>query len=112
MTDRGRPFANLSGYSNSTKYLNSYLNAIERNYSRDLMQTRNERLEIWTEKDALSSVLARFARPYRVSVQTCKGFGSGSQFNDVKERNRRPLRILYCGLGDGLEGGDFAMVPP
>ena len=73
MTDRGRPFADLSGYTDSAQYLRSYLNAIERNYSRDLMQTQSERLEIWTEKDALSSVLARFARPYSVSVQTYKG---------------------------------------
>lgn len=73
MTDRGRSFADLSGYTNSTQYLRRYLNAIERNYSRDLMQTQSERLEIWTEKDALSSVLARFARIYSVSVQTYKG---------------------------------------
>lgn len=98
MTDRARPFSDLSGFSDSSAYLRTYLDHIRDHYTRDLMQNQAERLEIWTEKDALAAVLTRFAEPYRVSVQPCRGFGSGSQFDDVVRRNgKKPLRILYFG---------------
>jgi hypothetical protein len=101
MTDRVRPFDDLSGFTDVDRYLSAYLRATRQNYRRDLMQTQAVRLELWTEKDALSAVLTRFAKPYSVSVQTCRGFGSGSQFDDVVKRDDgRPLRILYFGDHD------------
>ena len=101
LIDRERIFSDLSGYTDSENYLRSYLTAIEQRYKRNLMQTQDERIEIWTEKNGMVSVLASFAEPYRVSVQSCKGFGSGSQFDDAVCRNDdKPLRLLYFGDHD------------
>ena len=96
MEDRSRGFTDLSGFSGPTAYLTAYLDHMQRSYRRDLMQGQDERFEIWTEKDALASVLEGFARPYGVSVRPCRGFGSGSQFNQVAG----PLHILYFGDHD------------
>jgi hypothetical protein len=100
MTDRARPFTDLSGFTSPPAAAAAYLRGMVGNYRRDLMQTQPERIEIWTEKDALSAVLSHYSEPYSVSVQTCRGFTSGSQLNDVVSRVRKPLRILYFGDHD------------
>lgn len=101
MIDRARQFLDYSGYINQHEYLNAKLLKTMYGYDRDLMQTQKERLEVWTEKDALASVLGRFASDYCVSVEPCRGFGSGSQFHKVVNRhNEKTLRILYFGDHD------------
>ena len=99
--EEGRQLIDLSGFDGPAEFLGAYLVAIGENYRRDLMQGQNARLEIWTEKDALADVMARFAIPYRVSVQSCHGFGSATQFDRVVQRgDEKPLRILYFGDHD------------
>lgn len=101
MVDRGRGFSDLSGFYSSKGYLTAYLKHIRGNYRRNLLQGQSMRIEVWTEKDALASVIERFASPYTVSVQPCRGFGSGSQFDEVVKRNGdKPLKVLYFGDHD------------
>ncbi len=100
MTDRARPFQDLSGFLDSSEWRDYCLRYARHAYRRALMSTQDKQLEIWTEKDALAGILTKAARPYAVSVMVCRGFGSGSQFNDVMERADKPLHVLYFGDHD------------
>ncbi len=101
MTDRSRGFLDYTGYTSAEHYLKAQISTIPSRYYRNLLQTQDEVIEIWTEKDALATVIARTSQIYTVAVQPCRGFGSGSQFDQVARRqNGKALHILYFGDHD------------
>ena len=73
-------------------------------YNRDLRQTQEQGLEIWVEKDALMSLVARAAEPYQVPVVAARGYASVSYKHECATRiNQRftnkgqTTKILYLG---------------
>lgn len=98
--DRGRVFHDLTGWGDGEQFKKEHIKVFLEGYKRDLLQSQDLFLEIWIEKDALSSVFTRAAAPYTVPVVVCRGFSSISFLNDYKQRvitnNRRPV-ILYFG---------------
>ena len=57
------------------------------------------RLEIWVEKDALSTVVSRAAQPYRIVVSPSRGYSSYSSIKDsiderFAEQPEKPTVIL------------------
>lgn len=99
--DRVRSYYELSGWKNAEKFLTNSLNQFLNNYRRDLTLSQDVYLEIWIEKDALSSIFTRVASQYTVPVVVCRGFSSVSFLNDYKMRlstsqSRRPV-LLYFG---------------
>lgn len=99
--DRIRAYNNLEGFDNSNDFINQELNVFLKGYTRNLLQTQEKYIEIWIEKDALSSIFINVAREYTLSVATCRGFSSVSFLNDFKKRlNNNPDKksvMLYFG---------------
>lgn len=100
--DRVRAYHGGGGWDNVDNYVNCEINSLFRYYSRDLSQSQPKYIEIWIEKDALSSIFTRAAGKYNVPVTVCRGFSSVSFLNDFKERldrrsEDRPAVMLYFG---------------
>lgn len=99
--DRTRAFHDLSGCYSYHSFIDASLKHFLSGYARDLLQTQDKYLEIWIEKDALSTIFTKVAEKYTVPVVVCRGFSSVSFLNDFKERldvrqDKLPL-VLYFG---------------
>ena len=84
--DRVRTYHNLTGWEDTEHFKRQELRNFLKGYRRDLMQSQDSYIEIWIEKDALSSIFTKVAAPFTVPVVVCKGFSSISFLNDYKER--------------------------
>lgn len=84
--DRVRAFHSLKGWQDKTSFLHVALNSVINQYSRDLWQDQECYLEVWIEKDALSSIFTNVCSDYGVSVVVCRGFSSVSFLHDFKNR--------------------------
>ena len=84
--DRVRTFHQLIGWDDSGQFIRQEAKQFLTGYRRDLLQTQEKLLEIWIEKDALSTVFTKVAKPYTVSVVVCRGFSSVSFLKDYKDR--------------------------
>ena len=84
--DRVRAFHNAEGWTSKTDFLNGSLSRFLEQYRRDLWQTQDRYVEVWIEKDALSSVFTRACSPYGISVVVCRGFSSVSFLYEFKSR--------------------------
>jgi len=99
--DRVRAFHNLQGWQDKASFLDVALNSIANQYSRDLWQGQGRYVEVWIEKDALSSIFTNVCSSFGVSVVVCRGFSSVSFLNDfrvrlVKQDGKEPV-MLYFG---------------
>jgi len=84
--DRVRVFNNMSGWLDKSYFLESTISGFFNSYSRDLWQSQNKYIEVWIEKDALSSIFSKVCEGYGVSVVVCRGFSSVSFLHDFKVR--------------------------
>lgn len=107
--DRVRAFHSAEGWEDKETFIAQETRNFLRGYRRDLLQTQEKYLEVWIEKDALSSVFRRVCDSYSVSVVVCRGFSSVSFLHDFQERldnyEDRELIMLYFGDFDpsGME---------
>lgn len=107
--DRVRTFYNLGGWKSEQSFINSQLKSFLNRYKRDLWQDQYSYVEVWIEKDALSSIFVRSCLRSGVSVVVCRGFTSISFLNDFKIRLDRQQGkqavMLYFGDFDpsGME---------
>ena len=100
--DRVRDYHGSGGWDNVDDYIQSEIHGLFKYYSRNLAQTQPKYIEVWIEKDALSSIFTNVAERYYVPVTVCRGFSSVSFLNDFKNRleryaNGRPTVMLYFG---------------
>ena len=101
LEDRVRAYHSGAGWNDREHFVKQELKYFLAGYRRDLLQTQKKYIEIWIEKDALSSIFTRIAKPYCVSVVVCRGFSSVSFLNEFKMRlnnykGREPV-MLYFG---------------
>ena len=99
--DRVRAFHDFRGWETKEEFVDQELNRFLGGYRRDLLQTQENYLEAWIEKDALSSLFSKVCLGYTVPVVVCRGFSSVSFLNDFKERladkaGKTPV-MLYFG---------------
>jgi hypothetical protein len=114
--DRTRTYNDLTGWSNADRFIKASFNHFLEGYQRNLLQSQEKYIEVWIEKDALSSIFNKVASIYTVPVVTCRGFSSVSFLNDFKNRLtyqkvKKPI-MLYFGDFDpsGLEMLDSMQV--
>lgn len=108
--DRARAYHNLAGWSDKKHFAESEIDSFLKGYRRDLTQSQSVYLEVWIEKDALSSIFTRVAVNFAIPVTVCRGFSSVSFLNDFRDRvsslagGREPI-MLYFGDFDpsGME---------
>lgn len=80
-------------------------------YSRNLLTGQQNYIEVWIEKDALSSLFERICDKYMIPVVVCRGFSSVSYIRDfvVRANERREsgqdITMIYFGDFDpsGME---------
>jgi len=106
--DRTRVFHNLSGFYDKESFIQQELDNFLIGYYRNLTQTQEQYIEVWIEKDALSSLFSKICYNYTVPVVVCKGFSSVSFLNNFKKRldkQNKPSLMLYFGDFDpsGME---------
>ena len=75
-------------------------------YRLNRMENQDNYIEVWVEKDALSSVLSRVTRKYHVNLMVNRGYSSASamhvaykRFEVAKNNGQNPI-ILYLGDHD------------
>lgn len=112
--DRVRAFHDLTGWGNSQMFIKKSLEHFLSGYDRDLMQTQDKYIEVWIEKDALSTIFTGIAKRYTIPVVVCRGFSSASFLNDFKNRvenhakNNKSTLMLYFG---DFDPSGMAMMP-
>ena len=89
--------------------LGEYLRAAAASYRLNLWRDSECHVEVWTEKDAIASAVARVVQEWNLQTLVCRGDASMStlarsaeSFNAARDIGRRPI-ILY--LGDFDETG-------
>ena len=98
--DRTRSRYYSGGYYNKKSFIESELGNFLTGYYRDLVQDQEVHIEVWIEKDALSSIFSRVTNRYCLSTVVCKGFSSVSFLKDFKNRilkNGKSPIMLYFG---------------
>jgi len=105
--DRGRVFNNLSGWYGGDEFALYHLKHFLTGYQRNLLQTQTKYIEVWIEKDALSTVFNKICSEFTVPVVVCKGFVSMSFLNDFRNRAKyrqaregKTVVMLYFGNFD------------
>jgi len=58
-----------------SQYAGAVISALD-DYRRDLLQSQDVAPELWVEKDALSDICHRAAKPFCVPVIVARGFSS------------------------------------
>jgi hypothetical protein len=80
------------------------LDGIEYQYARDVWTPQNVYVEVWVEKEALSSVIKRPCQKYRVPYMPCKGYLSASEAWRSGQRYEEAMqagkRCVLIHLGD------------
>lgn len=136
--DRARSTLDSAGWVDKSQYAEAVISALD-DYRRDLLQSQDVALEVWIEKDALSDICHRAAKPYCVRVIVARGFSSISYVHECQKRVKQNAEagkrtvILYfgdldpsgwemlpsmmetlqeeMGLGDLVEGKRYALTP-
>lgn len=99
--DRVRDVHDVLKFDDAEEFISCHLDNFLENYTKYLMQNQNAYIEIWLEKDALSSLFTKVASKYGIPVVVCRGFSSISFLHDFMERivehdDKEPV-MLYFG---------------
>lgn len=101
--DRLRVSTLNSGWNDKNHFVESSIRYFLDGYRRHLQQEQENYVEIWIEKDALSSIFQRVTGPYCIPVCVCRGFSSISflhelrgRLSNAQEDKQEPV-ILYFG---------------
>ena len=81
--------------------LNKFMETVRRSYNKDKWDNQPKYLEIWTEKDALRSVLTNVTYQYDVSLMVARGQLSRTAIyeasNRYKSKSDKKCYLYYCG---------------
>lgn len=100
--DRGR---SMTGWL-IEEDIDNILADLPRNFAVDMWGNQERYIEVWVEKDALSSVVRRACQPLRVGYMACKGYLSaseayraGKRMEEARDRGQEPL-VIHLGDHD------------
>lgn len=86
--------------------INQILYELPYAYAADFWADQDRYIEVWVEKDALSSVVEKACRPYRVGYMACKGYLSaseawraGKRMEEARNNGKSPL-VIHLGDHD------------
>lgn len=97
LSDRTRGLRGFSTYDG----IGDYLRFARWQYKEELNETQDTRVEIWVEKDALSSIVSSAVNKYRIDYFPTKGYPSIDSLKKAADRLKRAERdgketvILY-----------------
>ena len=88
---------------NGWEDIKQYTSELPHYYRRDRLQTQEQHLELWVEKEALTHLFEPYAYQFGITVRVGRGYNSGSALNEFAKKAReeyRPIKILYFGDWD------------
>jgi len=95
--DRLREVDKLSSWTD----LNEFMETVKRSYHKDKWQNQDRYLEIWTEKDALRSVITEITYRYDISLMVARGQLSRTEIYRTSKRYKsqsdKECYLYYCG---------------
>lgn len=103
--DRARKHMADTTYTGHFHYLIETTEKLFQSYRIDKMHGQEKYLEVWIEKDALSTLFSQAVSPYCIPLTVCRGYSSVSFLHNFKERviqNRKEGQEAVC-----LYFGDF-----
>lgn len=81
--------------------LNEFMQTVKRSYRKDKWQNQDNYIEIWTEKDALRSVLTEITYKYDVALMVTRGQLSRTEVyrttGRYKAQGDKECHLYYCG---------------
>lgn len=104
LSDRGRSSESRPHWENHQEFIR----VVAPQFNIDIWEDQPQRVEVWVEKDGLSSIVERACRPLDVPYTACKGYMSASTIWDAA-RNRmlrnwnlykQPTVVLHLGDHD------------
>jgi len=109
--DRTRSLTRKPSHESKEAFIEGEKRLFLKGYSRNLLTDQKNYIEVWIEKDALSSLFERVCNEYMIPVVVCRGFSSVSYIRDfvVRANKRRKsgqdITMLYFGDFDpsGME---------
>lgn len=105
MEDRSRKHTAEATYTGSLPYVLKATESLFQSYRINKMHGQEKYLEVWIEKDALSTLFSQAVSPYCIPLTVCRGYSSVSFLHNFKERviqNRKEGQEAVC-----LYFGDF-----
>ncbi len=103
ITDRSRRLINKRGISDLESHIQYQMEDMFDYYNRCLVQSQENYVEVWTEKDALSGIIEDAVWMYCCRVVVCRGQVSATFLKEyseratkAKQRGQKPI-ILYFG---------------
>lgn len=99
IVDRSRPEYTPNVWENAA----AYAEAIKRSYRRDCWQDQPCHIEVWTEKDAITSSIEPVTRELGVTVRVFRGFSSTTLANEIAETFSeidKDIHVFYLGDHD------------
>ena len=95
--DRLREVDKLSSWTD----LNEFMQTVKRSYRKDKWQNQDNYIEIWTEKDALRSVLTEITYQYDIALMVTRGQLSRTEVyrtaGRYKAQSDKKCHLYYCG---------------
>jgi hypothetical protein len=74
----------------------AYVQAMARNYRRDLWQSQGVRIEVWLEKDALADVVTAVTDAWDVSLMVSRGQSSATYIYSAAQAARHAFEDFEC----------------
>lgn len=114
MEDRSRVYLASGGWQSKSTFADQEMRGFLEGYRRDLLQDQPARLELWSEKDAVSRIAHAVALDYCVPVIAARGFASTSFKNECRKRilwnYERGQQTIILYFGD-LDPSGWEMLP-
>ena len=101
--DRSRRLIEKRGVTDLESHIAEWAPYLFRGYDRCLVQNQQKYVEVWTEKDALTSIIEKQTWIYCCRIVVLRGQSSRTFVNDYAERAQRAIRngqnpvIIYVG---------------
>jgi len=103
ITDRSRRMVEKKGISDIEEHIRDNMVYLFDGYNRCLVQNQENYVEVWTEKDALSSIFTEAVWKYCCRIVVCRGQLSATFLNEYADRAELAINrgqepvILYFG---------------
>ena len=99
MVDRSRPEYRPSVFDDAQEYAE----VVKEGYHKDYWQLQPQRVELWTEKDAIIGSIEKLARELGITVRVTRGFMSTTKIYEIStfiSRSEKPMTVFYLGDHD------------
>ncbi len=98
LEDRSRRMVSWAQWADAADFTQGQLRDFLGGYSRDCLQTQEQRFEIWVEKDTVSGTISSVAATYGIPVVVARGYSSIDYIHQLRNRiegDERPTVLLW-----------------